>query len=162
MKKKSDLITRNLNLCIEIERLSSQVYHELSRFFPNERDFWHNLAMSEENHMMILEVAKGYHEQKLLPESFVHKSLLLIEDTYANVRKIRKSLLGDMTLQRACEEALRMEHLTGESYFQEVLTGTAESRVIASLKKLLSEERLHATLITDFMKSRNLPVPEEE
>jgi hypothetical protein len=147
-------MSESLRICISIEAMTAEIYHSLSGLFPQVRDFWYDLALSEENHTNILLVAAGLHRAGILTEYIVPPSLPRIHETFTLVSNSKKKVEADnFSLKDAFEMALEIENSTGEIYFQEVITRQTDSKVILELRKLLIDEQLHNVKIMSFMKT---------
>jgi hypothetical protein len=147
-------MSESLRICISIEAMTAELYHALSRLFPQTRDFWYDLALSEENHTNILLAAAGLHRSGIPTEHIVPSSLPRIRETLTLVESCKKRIEANgLSLGDAFTMALEIENSTGEIYFQEVITQQTDSAVIMGLRKLLSDEELHPVKIKNFMKS---------
>jgi rubrerythrin len=145
-------ITENLKLCISIEAMTADIYHSFSRMFPEAAEFWSDLAASEENHTTILLTFAGYHLVSGLPNSIVPDSISEIDETFRLVDSIKKKIAKEVfSLKEALDMALRIEYSMGERYFQEVITQETDSDIIRTLRKMLTDEELHAAKIEKFM-----------
>jgi rubrerythrin len=150
-------ISESLRICTSIEGMTAEIYHALSKLFPEAKDFWYDLALSEENHTNILLAAAGLNRAGILTECIVPSSLPRIRETLGLVRDSKKKVeTGSLLLKDAIEIALEIENSTGEIYFQEVLTQQTDSKVVMELRKMLIDEELHNVKIKSFMKSRGL------
>jgi len=147
-------MSESLGVCIKIEAMTAEIYHAFNRLFPQVKDFWYDLALSEENHTNILLVAAGLHRARKLTEYIVSPSLSNIQETFTLVSDSRKRIgANNVSIKDAFEIALQIENSTGEDYFQQVMRQETDSEVILGLQKLLVSEQLHSVKIQDFMKT---------
>jgi hypothetical protein len=152
-----ETITENLKLCISIEAITAEIYHSFSRMFPEAAEFWSDLAASEENHTTILLTFAGYHLVNRLPKSIVPDSTSEIDETFRLVDSVKKKTAKEVfSLKEALDMALRIEYSMGERYFQEVITQETDSDIIRALRKMLTDEELHAAKIEKYMAERGL------
>jgi hypothetical protein len=146
-------LSEKVKVCIAIEAMTAELYHLLSARFPEAKVFWHELALSEENHANILVVGAGYLRTRELPEYIVPDSQELIDGTFRLVREARNIIQNDqLSLNYALAMALQIENSTAEKYFQEVMFGATNSPVIAKLQKIRKDELTHIEKIKVFMK----------
>ena len=147
-------MSENLRVCIAVEATTAEIYHALSRLFPQIKSFWQGLAVSEENHTKILLEAVRLHRAGILNEYIVPASLPHVYKTFALVRDSKKAVEAEtLSLRNAFELALAIENSTGESYFQEVISQETNSEVISKLRDLLIDEELHKDKIQKVMNS---------
>jgi rubrerythrin len=147
-------ISESLRVCIAVEATTAEIYHGISRLFPQVKSFWQGLALSEENHTKILLEAARLHRAGILNEDIVPASLPHVYETFALVRDSKKAVeSGTLTLRNALEMALEIENSTGESYFQEVMGQETDSEVVSKLRDLLIDEEMHKNKIQKVMNS---------
>jgi hypothetical protein len=151
-------ISESLRVCVAVEAVTAEIYHVLDRLFPQVKDLWHGLALSEENHTRILLEAARLHRAGLLNEYIVPPSLPHVYETFALVNDAKKKLEAETpSLKDAFELALEIENSTGESYFQEVISRETDSKVISKLRELLTDEELHKNKIQHAMDAMGFP-----
>jgi hypothetical protein len=145
-------ISESLRVCIAVEATTGEIYHALSRLFPQVQSFWRDLALGEENHTQILLEAARLHRAGLLNEYIVPASLPQVYETFHLVRDSKKKVEAEtLSLRNAFDMALEIETSTGESYFQEVIRQETDSEVISKLRNLLADEELHKNKIQNIM-----------
>lgn len=150
-------MSESLRICTSIEGMTAEIYHAFSKLFPEVREFWYDLALSEENHTNILLAAAGLNRAGILKEYIVPSSLPYVRETLGLVSDSKKKVeTGTLSMKGAFEMALKIENSTGEIYFQEVITQQTDSKVIMELRKMMTDEELHNVKIKRFMKSRGL------
>lgn len=149
-------LSEKVKVCIAIEATTAEIYHLLSARLPEARGLWHDLAVSEENHANILVVGAGYLRNRQLPEEIVPGSQELIDETFRLVRAAKSEIADEeqLSLRDALALALKIEHSTAESYFQEIIMGDTDNPVIARLQQLRKDELTHVERINDFMKDK--------
>ena len=149
-----------MGLCGRIEKETALIYRALEVRFPDAREVFNRLAMSEENHSELVEKAILSHKEGVLPPQFVPGSTLELEHTLYHLERTKKLLSGDPGLGEACALALELEELVGEKYLQEVIGGKIEVELDKKMSGLLhtlsEEEKEHSRIIRDFMASRDL------
>ncbi|MDO8281820.1 MAG: hypothetical protein Q7U10_04240 [Thermodesulfovibrionia bacterium] len=142
-----------LEACIELENKCAGIYRALSRLFPEAESLFRELAIEEENHALILKVARTYvmgdklSQETVVPVSVLHiKESLKIADNIAN--EIES---GDIILKKALDMSLLLERSLGESYLHDKMTGESDSEIILKLQKLHFDEGAHIKRIQDFL-----------
>lgn len=150
-------LSEKVRVCIAVEATTAELYHLLSEQFPESGTFWHNLAMSEENHANILLVGAGYLRTGELPEYVVPDSQELIDQTFRLVRDAKVEITNNkLPLKQALNLALKIEKSTAEIYFQELMLSSTDSPVITRLQKIRTDELAHIDKIKDFMETSGL------
>jgi rubrerythrin len=151
-------ISESLRVCVAVEAMTAEIYHALARLFPQLKDLWHGLALSEENHTQILLEAARLHRAGMLKEYIVPPSLPHVYETFALVNDSKKKVETETpSLKGAFDMALKIENSTGESYFQEVIIQETDSKVISKLRELLADEELHKNKIQRAMDTMGFP-----
>jgi rubrerythrin len=150
-------MSKSLGVCIAVEAMTAEIYHAFSRLFPQVKDFWYDLALSEENHTNILLLAAGLHRAGTQTEDIAPRSLYQVQETFTLVSDSKKRVgTNNLSIKEAFEMALQIENSTGEIYFQQVITQQTDSEVILGLRELLVDEQLHNIKIQSFMKTHGL------
>lgn len=151
-----DTLSDRIEACIAIEVTFAEIYHALSDMFPEERNFFRELASEEENHAAILAVGRGYEKAGKLPPEVVPDSIVPIQGTLDNALNFKaKIAAGSIAIGEALATMLQFEESTCDSYFHEMMTRESDSKVITNLQKLLIDTRSHAEKIRELIKNRN-------
>lgn len=147
-------LSEKIKVCIAIETTTAEIYHLLSTEFPEAGAFWHDLALSEENHANILVAGAKYLMTGELPAYIVPDSQDQIDRTFKLVRDSKDEVNGDhLSLKEALSLALKIENSTAESYLQEVMRSETDSPVIAKLQKIRKDELTHIEKIENFTRT---------
>lgn len=147
-----------LEACIELEKKCAGLYRTLSRLFPEAEELFSELAAEEENHAVILKVAKPYViENRLKQEMVVPLSMPHIRDSLKTADKIMHEIeSGTITFKKALDMSLLLEKSLGESYLHDKMTREEDSEIISRLKKMHFDEDSHINRIHDFLAEKGL------
>lgn len=153
---KADLSER-LRLCIEVEETACEIYTILQDMFPQDRGFFHDMALEEENHASVLTVATGFNRVGKLPDRIVPRSMSPIYKSHDVAIDIRQKITkNDMSIKEALELALQMEESMVESYFYEVMHSKTEDKVMSVLQEMATYSESHTEKIKNFMEEKGL------
>jgi rubrerythrin len=151
-----DDLRKRIEGCIEVERMAAEFYRTLAKKFPDDGDFWKELAVEEETHEAILIMVRGSSSTEKLPDEIVPGSLTSVKENIAIAKRISKKLTPGVSLKDACNLALDMETLSVEAYIQESIGSEWGTPIVAKFKELLDEEETHKEKIAKYMKQRGL------
>jgi bacterioferritin (cytochrome b1) len=153
----ADPLSERLKACIAVESNVAEIYHTFRKMFPEARDFWHQLAMEEENHAAILAVGEGFHRVGKLPDYFVPDSLPLINQSLTFIKEVQRRIEEeDISLKEALELSLQLERTMEESYLYEIITKETDSKMISKLQKLAVDTGSHIKQIEDYKAGKGL------
>ncbi len=148
-------LSERIKTCIAIESAIAEIYHSFAKLFPEEKNFWYELAMEEENHASVLLEGSRYVELGILPGYVVPKSLRKMKRTLQLIDDTRKEMeSGHMSMKEALDAAMKLELTMEESYVLEVLTSETDDEVISRLQKLLSDTKLHITKVSEYIQKK--------
>ena len=133
--------------CIDLEIAASLIYKEFMLMFPEERDFWQQLAQEEEDHARlymagdILKVTGAYEGIQFPPAAFIAKSIEFTE-------QIREQIRTPIPLKEALDMALKLEKTIAESIVFEL--PESDKPLIANLRKIITDTESHVDKIERF------------
>lgn len=133
---------------IRLEKKCAAAYHALSVMFPEKRDLFGELAFEEDNHVVILKVARAYVlSQKLSPEAILPLSLSQIREGEKIADAVIAEIAGkNLTLRRALSLVLSLEKSLGEICLSDSLS-RADAGVMLKLKQMCFDEATHVARI---------------
>ena len=144
-----------LETCRKIEEKCAVIYWECSRLFPEATDLFRDLAIEEENHAVILKLARTYVKYEKLHVSPI--ALEHIREAEQAVEAMLEALKsGVLALKQALEMSLALEQSTGESYLRDMMTGNPGSEIIAKLQEMLADEGSHIERIQAFIEKQGV------
>ncbi len=134
-----------------MERNCARLYRLLSQFFSEDETFWSELAHDEEYHAMNIQRAQDYYKDAL----FAVEAFDLL-----NIQKLNHELTAMIahyersvpSRQKAFLNALKLENLSGECYFQITINKPDSNPAIDLFRGLVDEEVNHAQRIEIRMK----------
>lgn len=153
-----ETLAERLNICREMEETAAQIYHTLRKMFPEDRSFWHDMALEEENHASVLTLGKRFHSIGKSPGSIVPESERDVRFSLDLAKAIKKKINGGISQQEALELALNLEEAMAEKYFNEAMNAKADSKIMSVLKKMAIYSEAHMGRLKEFMGKKGIPM----
>jgi rubrerythrin len=151
----ADELFERLRICIAVEEKAAEIYREFAALFPDERDFWDELAKEEDTHAYILAVASGLDRVGRLPDYTVPTHLSVIKETLDIAHIIEEKIKAKtISLKEAAEGALELEMSASESYLNDVMSKVTDSETINKLQRLLNDTDSHVKRLRRFIADR--------
>ncbi|MBM3161795.1 MAG: rubrerythrin family protein [Chlorobi bacterium] len=149
----TEMMLRHLDESIKLELNLARLYTSLNDLFPEDEEFWWQLAMEERGHASLLQQEKKQPQpMEFFPENLLAGDLQTLVD--ANTRilgLIERYTKAAPTRKEAFMTALEFELAAGESHFQDFLDTPSLSPAVAIFKQLNQEDRDHAERIRAYM-----------
>jgi len=136
---------------VVMERKCAKLYRLLAEFFTEDETFWAVLAHDEEYHAMNIQRAQDYYKDVLFPiEAFDLLNLQKLNHELTEIISHYEHAVP--ARQKAFLNALKLENLSGECYFQITINKPDSNPAIDLFRSLVDEEVNHAQRIEIRMK----------
>jgi hypothetical protein len=154
----SATLQQHLEESIKLELNLAKLYTIFNDIFPEDEDFWWQLAMEERGHAALLQQEKKQPQPlQFFPENLLAQNLQALLDANAKVSELIAGFSEKQpSRSTAFITALLMELSAGESHFQEFLDAPGSSYSANLFKQLNREDRDHAERIRSYMKENNI------
>jgi ferritin len=154
----SATLQQHLDESIKLELNLASLYTIFNDSFPEDEDFWWQLAMEERGHASLLQQEKKQPQpMQFFPENLLARDLQSLLDTNSRI----SGLIAEFS--RCCPSrtvafstALELELSAGEAHFQEFLDSPAKSYSSDIFKQLNQEDRDHAERIRSYMQQNGI------
>lgn len=142
---------------IDLE-LKMKVYYMLcSEIFPEDRKFFLDLAVEEDNHAKLLRSMHDLIKKDLLPADMVMTDPDLLFATLQNIEdRVSGYNREPPSLLQACEFAYDMENSAGELHYQNLVEKPSDSKLLQVFQDLNDMDKDHAERIQSFMDEKGL------
>jgi hypothetical protein len=148
-----------LDVSIELELRVGDLYSLFGDLFPDDKNFWWDLALEERGHAAIIRSGKEH----FLPLGKFSYDMLA--DDFEEIKAIVKKLVGLIekykeqppSREEAFNLAFAFETSAGEAHYQAFMRKDAESDVDLIFQKLNREDKDHALRINVYMKGHDIP-----
>jgi hypothetical protein len=149
---------KHLDESIQLELNLATLYTILNDSFPEDEDFWWELAMEERGHASLLQQEKKQPLQKeFFPENLLAKDLQSLVDTNAKISAlISRYKETPPSRIEAMQTAHELEMAAGESHFQQFLDSPTNSAASDIFKQLNQEDCDHAARILQYIQNNNI------
>jgi ferritin len=154
----SATLQQHLEESIKLELNLARLYTIFNDIFPEDEDFWWQLAMEERGHAALLQQEKKQPQPlQFFPENLLAQNLQALLDANAKVSELIAGFSEKHPSRfTAFSTALLMELSAGESHFQEFLDTPGSSFSANLFKQLNQEDRDHAERIRTYMKENSI------
>ncbi len=149
---------QHLEESIKLELNLANLYTFFNDNFPEDEDFWWQLAMEERGHAALLQQEKKQPQPlQFFPENLLAGNLQTLFEANERVSALIASFTEKLPSRFAAfSSALEMELSAGESHFQEFLDSPDSSYSANLFKQLNQQDRDHAERIRSYMKENNI------
>lgn len=153
MEHAADQMKELIEASSRLEKNVGKIYQILSRKFPEDRQFWWQLAMEEEHHSSLYDsFLRGYMLLNVFPSEIVDHDL-------AGIQKANERLEADLsgmdqwerTKVQFYEYALEIEQLASEGKFQQAMTEEDPSRFLQMVQRLNADNIRHKERIQEML-----------
>lgn len=153
-------LTEHLDQSIELELGAARLYTFFHDLFPEDEDFWWQLAIEERNHAALLR-----NEKKTLPSHGENLPEDLLAEDLEALRSANRKLADLLerykasapSRQEAFQTALTLENSVGEAHFQEFMNRKSCSLPDELLRQLNQEDKDHERRIRNYMREHDIP-----
>lgn len=148
----------NLDESIKLELNLARLYTLFNDLFPDDEDFWWQLAMEERGHASLLQQEKKQPQPiEFFPENLLAADLQALIDANQRILELIESFTKNAPSRKeAFKTALDLELAAGEAHFQEFLDTPNPSPAVAIFKQLNQEDRDHAERIRAHMRENDI------
>lgn len=145
-------LNKYVNEAIELELNVSDLYLLFYNLFPQDSNFWWNLAIEEKNHAALLknlkELYRVYHE---FPAEIMLSNVQDLENANKDIRENIESFKGHPSRKRAFEYAIHIEESAGESHFQAFAESKSLPEPFEVFRQLNMDDKNHANRVRNYM-----------
>ncbi len=151
-------LSRLLDESIQLEMNAAALYLSFYRTFPEDAEFWWQLAMEEKNHAALLKSAKqGFVDEGYFPPEILTTNL----DALVELNKLTKELLDEHKRKppsrgSTFEIALKLEQSAGEIDFNLTMEKEGDSPALKLFKRLNKDDKDHTRRIQDYMRRKGI------
>lgn len=151
-------LSKLIDEAITLELRVGDLYTIFGKAFPEDSDFWGELASEEQNHAAQLAgardtlMAEGEFWSKLLPS----KGELLISANNKLSSLLRKCKESPPSREEAFEVALELEQSAGELHYQRAMEDSPESEAMKIFQELNNGDEDHARRIRAYMRRKRI------
>lgn len=149
---------RNLDEAIELELQVADIYLLFSQAYPEDEEFWQQLAGEENNHATLLRRAReSFMKAEELPGDLVPEDPRELVEANIWLR----SLVVEFSRQPPGREiafmtALTIEGSAGEIHYQKAMVSPTDSIVLRSFQELNGDDAEHLGRIRMYMKEKGI------
>jgi hypothetical protein len=153
-----------LDESIKLELNLAKLYTVFNDLFPDDEEFWWQLALEERSHSALLQQEKKQpHPSAFFPENLLADDLKSLAENNAGIEAmIVRFSANPPSRERALNEALRLELSAGEAHFQKFMESESDSLSADIFRQLASEDKDHAERIREYMQNNHIkaiPIP---
>jgi len=154
----TNMISEHLDESIKLELNLAKLYTVLNDLFPDDEDFWWQLAMEERGHAALLQQEKKQPQPlEFFPENLLAGDLEALRQTNSRIMGlIEQYTKTTPSRKEAFATALELELAAGESHFQNFLDTPSPSPSVEIFKQLNQEDRDHAERIKAYMRENGI------
>ncbi len=133
-----------LKICIAVENTVGEIYECFASMFPEQQDFWKNMAAEEQGHARQFVVASSLKGSAALPPS-----MQLAQNCLDAARKTKRDVLENprLSLEDAFQIAIGLEQTTVEDFLERMIQDESDSELKGFYGSLLIDGRHHAEFL---------------
>jgi len=155
---KDDLVQTFLNEARRLEVLVADLYTIFKKSFPEDYNFWHQLALEEKDHAALIDAIKA---NPNLSNQFVSGFAPGLLQDIQKINELLSSLIVKFTGEKqarktAFDTAITVEKSAGEINYQNFMTQETDSWIIKGLQHINEYDRDHLNRIEEYMKGNKL------
>jgi hypothetical protein len=149
---------QHLDESIKLELNLAKLYTLFNDSFPDDEDFWWQLAMEERGHASLLQQEKKQPQPlQFFPENLLARDLQTLIDANAKISRLIAEFSQKIPSRfTAFTTAHELELSAGEAHFQEFLDSPDSSYSANLFKQLNRDDRDHAERILSYMKENHI------
>ena len=141
-----------------LETLVAELYMLFERSFPEDYDFWHQLALEEKNHATLI---RAIQDNPNWSNQFVSS---FAPDLLREVKEVKKwlsSVIAGFSEEKpdrktAFHTALKVENSAGEIDYQNVMTQNSDSWILKGLQNINKYDRDHINRLKRYMEENKI------
>ena len=155
-------LRRLIEEAIKLEFNMAEVYLSFHHRFPEDADFWWDMALEEKNHASLLRSGEQFFlDAGLFPVEIVGTSLGALVNLNCELECILKQEMEFPPLGRAFafNLAIKLEESAGEIHFQHAMQQTEHpSEAIKLFQSLNEDNKDHADRMHSYMRQKDIGV----
>jgi ferritin len=146
---------------IKVELYASDLYMLFYRKFPEDAQFWWQLAMEEQNHAALLKTVRQMNSVELkIPPEILPASIQELIQSNNRLKEAIKDFEERPDREKAFHFAYLTEHSAGELHYDTFMKHAVESKLASVFIKLNGEDINHAKRIEEYMTEHDIPLPD--
>ncbi len=155
-------LSRILDETIQLELNVADLYLSFSHAFPEDKDFWSQLAVEEKNHAALLRSGKlessdeGHFPAKILTTNL---DALIKVNEEVKALAIEHKQKPPSSRASVFEIAIKVEESTGEIDFSCFIEQEADSLALQLFSRVNREDRDHARRLRNYMREKGIGIP---
>lgn len=156
-------LSRILDQTAQLELNVAALYLGFSEAFPEDRDFWSQLAKEEENHAALLRGGKlESSNEGRFPADILTTNLDALIKANKEIEELVKEHKQKPPSSRASalEIALKAEESTGEIHFSCFMRQETNSPLLERLGRVDRDDRQHIRRIRNYMSEKGIGIPD--
>jgi len=148
----------NLEESIKLELNLARLYTLFNDLFPDDEDFWWQLAMEERGHASLLQQEKKQPQPtEFFPDNLLAADLQMLFEANARILGLLETFAkAAPSREDAFRTALDLELSAGEAHFQDFLDTPDPSPAASIFRQLNQEDRDHAERIRSYMRENGI------
>jgi hypothetical protein len=152
-KKQDNLIEEAIKLELNVAELYN-VAHEAN---PEDASFWWKLYLEEKNHASLIRSARdSFSQHDKFPKDLITCSVDELKEANAEINDLIEEYKQNPPSRReACESAIRIEKMAGESHYSKFMNKVPETPIEAVFQQLNKDDKDHELRIKEYLE--NLP-----
>ena len=145
---------------ISLELNVADLYMFFFRTFPEDKEFWWQLALEEQNHAALLKGGRdSFMEKDTFPEDILESDVEVLKKANFDLKnKLEQFLSSSPSREEAFKTALQIESSAGEAHFQKKMKGDTDNTYIKIFQQLNRDDIDHAARIRAYMKSNGIEI----
>jgi len=154
----ADSMIEHLEESIKLELNLARLYTLFNDLFPDDEDFWWQLAMEERGHASLLQQEKKEPQPTgFFPDNLLAADLQTLFEANARILGLIESFSkAAPSREDALRTALDLELAAGEAHFQDFLDTPDPSPAESIFRQLNQEDRDHAERIRAYMQENGI------
>lgn len=151
-----DEIGEKIEMAARLESRIGDLYQEFSKLFPQDRDFWWQLALEEKNHSSILESGRvTFTPVNTFPEKLVPPDINELRSLHSELDSAFE-VLPTYNRATAFQKALELENCTVEYYYQQAMDEKHPDSYLLNFQELNRESGKHVERIQAYVESQGI------
>ncbi|GBD99198.1 hypothetical protein BMS3Abin07_01231 [bacterium BMS3Abin07] len=138
----------------------ADLYLLFNSLFPEDSNFWWELALEEKSHAALIRSGKDFFEPKnQFPHDLLADSLQTLKDINSKLNLlIKKYKDTSPSREEAFNIAFKLENSASELHYQNFMSKETSSRIDNIFKQLNKDDKDHAMRICSYMENHGIPL----
>jgi len=153
-----DELEQLIGEAVLLEKNVARLYTLFKEAFPEDADFWDQLADEERNHAALIRTVKDFFlTMGLIPSGLFTVPLQDLKLSNAKVGAlVERYRKAPPSRQEAFLAAIDIEETAGEIHYQKYMSGESNARIDDVFKELNEADKDHAARIRSYMEDHRL------